>query len=99
MPGTDVEAHAEKVPVPSISDSDAFLLREGEIIENFMKSTANQLTFYGLAMLHETMRERQLACFFRNNHFSTIFFFEGRIYLLVTGDSRSFFQISCNFYI
>jgi hypothetical protein len=30
------------------------------------------------------MRERQLAVFFRNNHFSTLFRFGGALYSLVT---------------
>ena len=30
------------------------------------------------------MRERQLAVFFRNNHFSTLFRLEGALYSLVT---------------
>ena len=92
-------AGAHTVEVRSISDSDALLLREGKIIEDFMQSTANQLTFCGLTMLHETMRERQLACFFRNNHFSTIFKLNGCIYLLVTGTSLNLKYYICLFSI
>ncbi|GMF51658.1 unnamed protein product [Phytophthora fragariaefolia] len=72
-----------------ISDADALdtattLLEEGPVLEEFFNSTASQLTYYGLVKLHEGLRERQLCVFFRNNHFSTLFKFEGALYLLVT---------------
>ncbi|CEG50312.1 Uncharacterized conserved protein [Plasmopara halstedii] len=72
-----------------MSDADALdtattLLDEGPILEEFFNLTANQLTYYGLVKLHEGVRERQLCVFFRNNHFSTLFKFEGALYLLVT---------------
>ncbi|CAH0474833.1 unnamed protein product [Peronospora belbahrii] len=72
-----------------ISDTDALdtartLLEEGPVLENFFNSTASQLTYYGLIKLHEGLRERQLCVFFRNNHFSTLFKFDGALYLLVT---------------
>ncbi|KAG7391564.1 hypothetical protein PHYBOEH_006648 [Phytophthora boehmeriae] len=72
-----------------ISDADAVgaattLLEEGPVLEEFFNSTASQLTYYGLVKLHEGIRERQLCVFFRNNHFSTLFKFEGALYLLVT---------------
>eukprot|EP00644_Phytophthora_capsici_P009267 jgi/Phyca11/543759/estExt2_Genewise1Plus.C_PHYCAscaffold_130061 len=72
-----------------MSDADALdtattLLEEGPVLEEFFNSTASQLTYYGLVKLHEGLRERQLCVFFRNNHFSTLFKFEGALYLLVT---------------
>ncbi|KAF4036849.1 MINDY deubiquitinase [Phytophthora infestans] len=72
-----------------MSDADALdtaitLLEEGPVLDDFFNSTASQLTYYGLVMLHEGLRERQLCVFFRNNHFSTLFKFEGALYLLVT---------------
>ncbi|ETM34982.1 hypothetical protein L914_18046 [Phytophthora nicotianae] len=72
-----------------MSDADALdtattLLEEGPVLEEFFNSTASQLTYYGLVKLHEGIRERQLCVFFRNNHFSTLFKFEGALYLLVT---------------
>ncbi|RLN26718.1 hypothetical protein BBJ28_00022857 [Nothophytophthora sp. Chile5] len=72
-----------------ISDADALdtattLLEEGPVLEEFFDSTASQLTYYGLVKLHEEVRERQLCVFFRNNHFSTLFKFQGALYLLVT---------------
>lgn len=67
-----------------LSPEDIDLCRQGEIIEAFLASTAAQLTYIGLAALHEILHERQLAVFFRNNHFSTIFRNDGKLYLLVT---------------
>ncbi|KAJ0406196.1 hypothetical protein P43SY_000380 [Pythium insidiosum] len=72
-----------------LSDADATtaataLLEEGPVLEEFFASSASQLTYYGLVKLHEDVRERQLCVFFRNNHFATLFKFEGALYLLVT---------------
>ncbi|KAF3448465.1 hypothetical protein FNV43_RR09178 [Rhamnella rubrinervis] len=58
--------------------------REGELIRNFLKNNASQLTFYGLFCLQEGLKERELCVFFRNNHFSTMFKFNGELYLLAT---------------
>lgn len=60
------------------------LLKEGAIIDSFFKSTASQLTFEGLIGLHKTLRERELAVFFRNNHFGTLLRHRDSLYLLCT---------------
>jgi hypothetical protein len=58
---------------------------EGQVVDEFLHvTTASQLTYHGLQQLHETMREREQAVFFRNNHFSVIFKNNGRLFLLVT---------------
>ena len=44
----------------------------GLLIEQFLDENRSQLTHYGILQLNQTMRENQLAVFFRNNHFSTI---------------------------
>merc|ERR1711963_1284905 len=49
-----------------------------------MDRTASQLSYEGLLALHETVRERQLAVFFRNSHFSTMLKYNGELYLLCT---------------
>ncbi|ETV93109.1 hypothetical protein, variant [Aphanomyces invadans] len=56
----------------------------GPVIDAFLADSATQLTYVGLIRLHEHMKERELAVFFRNNHFATIFKMEGALYLLVT---------------
>ncbi|KAE8725323.1 hypothetical protein F3Y22_tig00008957pilonHSYRG00069 [Hibiscus syriacus] len=58
--------------------------RQGELIANFLKNNANQLTFYGLFCLQDGLKERELCVFFRNNHFSTMFKYDGELYLLAT---------------
>ncbi|XP_068636289.1 uncharacterized protein [Aristolochia californica] len=58
--------------------------REGEQIRNFLKNNASQLTIYGLFCLQEGLKEHELCVFFRNNHFSTMFKFNGELYLLAT---------------
>ncbi|XP_077248125.1 uncharacterized protein LOC143887817 [Tasmannia lanceolata] len=59
-------------------------VEKGELIRNFLKSNASQLTIYGLFCLLEGLKERELCVFFRNNHFSTLFKFNRELYLLAT---------------
>ena len=68
----------------TLSQDDMELCRQGRIIESFLNSTASQLTYIGLASLHQKLRERQLAVFFRNNHFCSLFRYQDNLYLLVT---------------
>lgn len=64
--------------------TDGLTAKEGEVIRNFLKNSANQLTFCGLFRLQEGLKERELCVFFRNNHFCTMFKYEGELYLLAT---------------
>ncbi|RWR87872.1 ubiquitin carboxyl-terminal hydrolase MINDY-1 isoform X1 [Cinnamomum micranthum f. kanehirae] len=57
---------------------------KGELIRNFLKNNASQLTICGLFCLQEGLKERELCVFFRNNHFSTMFKFNDELYLLAT---------------
>lgn len=66
------------------SESSRRVMEEGPILETFMAETASQLTFAGLSGVMQAMKEHQLAVFFRNNHFSTIFRHRDQLYLLVT---------------
>lgn len=68
----------------SMSDKDRKLLRDGRIIDRFMKQSASQLTDHGLFKLHDFLRDRQLFVFFRNNHFSTIFYHQNQLFVLMT---------------
>ena len=43
------------------------------IAEQFLESTATQLTYYGLCELNMVVQEGELCVFFRNNHFCTLF--------------------------
>lgn len=68
----------------SIPSNDQVTEQQCQLIKNFLEGTANQLTIYGLFCLQEGLKERELCVFFRNNHFSTMFKFNGELYLLVT---------------
>uniref|UniRef100_A0A3Q2VGN9 Ubiquitin carboxyl-terminal hydrolase n=1 Tax=Haplochromis burtoni TaxID=8153 RepID=A0A3Q2VGN9_HAPBU len=48
------------------------LAGEGIVAEQFLNSTATQLTYHGLCELTSTVQEGELCVFFRNNHFSTM---------------------------
>ena len=41
--------------------------------QQFLEESASQLTYHGLCELNTRMRDGELAVFFRNNHFSTIY--------------------------
>ncbi|XP_060030433.1 ubiquitin carboxyl-terminal hydrolase MINDY-2 isoform X2 [Erinaceus europaeus] len=60
------------------------LVSEGFVAEQFLSSTATQLTYHGLCELTSTVQEGELCVFFRNNHFSTMTKHKGLLYLLVT---------------
>uniref|UniRef100_A0A1J3FYL5 Protein FAM63A n=1 Tax=Noccaea caerulescens TaxID=107243 RepID=A0A1J3FYL5_NOCCA len=64
--------------------TDGLTAEQGELIRSFMKNSASQLTFCGLFRLQEGLKERELCVFFRNNHFCTMFKYEGELYLLAT---------------
>ncbi|KAG8659308.1 ubiquitin carboxyl-terminal hydrolase MINDY-1 isoform X1 [Manihot esculenta] len=68
----------------TVSSNDEITPQEGELIRNFLKSNASQLTFYGLFCLQDGLKERELCVFFRNNHFGTMFKYDGELYLLAT---------------
>jgi hypothetical protein len=57
---------------------------DARVVRVFMESHCSQLTPFGLMSLADNLKEHQLAVFFRNNHFNTLFKYEGGVYLLVT---------------
>uniref|UniRef100_A0A3B3HFJ6 Ubiquitin carboxyl-terminal hydrolase n=1 Tax=Oryzias latipes TaxID=8090 RepID=A0A3B3HFJ6_ORYLA len=57
---------------------------EGLVAEQFLESTATQLSYHGLCELNTTAKEGEMSVFFRNNHFSTMIKHKGDLYLLVT---------------
>ncbi|GKV38193.1 hypothetical protein SLEP1_g46128 [Rubroshorea leprosula] len=65
-------------------DARSITPQEGELLRNFLKINASQLTIYGLHCLRNGLKEHELCVFFRNNHFSTMFKFENELYLLAT---------------
>jgi len=58
--------------------------RERFLLDTFLESSASQLTRAGLRDARDAVKERELAVFFRNNHFATVFRLDGALYLLVT---------------
>ncbi|XWS61853.1 hypothetical protein CRYUN_Cryun07bG0160800 [Craigia yunnanensis] len=68
----------------NVWSKDEITPQQGELIGNFLKHNANQLTFCGLFCLQDGLKERELCVFFRNNHFSTMFKYDGELYLLAT---------------
>lgn len=57
---------------------------EGLVAEQFLESTASQLSYHGLCELTTTAKDEEISVFFRNNHFSTMIKHQGHLYLLVT---------------
>lgn len=49
-----------------------YALLTGLIAEQFLETTAAQLTYHGLCELTAAAKEGELGVFFRNNHFSTM---------------------------
>jgi hypothetical protein len=60
------------------------LVNDGSTIDNFLQSSANQLTRRGLQQLLQDLHDDEMTVFFRNNHFGTLTKFDGHLYLLVT---------------
>jgi hypothetical protein len=70
--------------VKSDNEEDASLI--GILAENFLESTASQLTYFGLSELHANIAKGDLSVLFRNNHFSIMYKnpVDQKLYLLVT---------------
>ncbi|CAN6200533.1 unnamed protein product [Urochloa humidicola] len=75
---------ADKTEETNNCSEDKATEHQWELIDNFLRTTANQLTVYGLFCLQEGLNERELCVFFRNNHFNTMFKYNGSLYLLAT---------------
>ena len=54
------------------TSSDSNLINQSLVAQNFLEESASQLTYHGLCELVSTMKDNELAIFFRNNHFSTL---------------------------
>ncbi|XP_017973700.1 PREDICTED: protein FAM63A [Theobroma cacao] len=78
------QADKKAVEGCNVRSKDEITPQQGELIANFLKNNASQLTFYGLFCLQDGLKERELCVFFRNNHFSTMFKYDGELYLLAT---------------
>lgn len=74
----------QKQEAPGTDPENEKLIEEGLLIKEFLDRTQTQISYEGLLALHEAVRERQLAVFFRNSHFNTILKYDGNLYLLCT---------------
>jgi len=66
------------------SSDDSAKVSASLVAQQFLEESASQLTYHGLCELNSVMKEGQLAVFFRNNHFSTMYKQGASLYLLVT---------------
>ncbi|XP_013403326.1 ubiquitin carboxyl-terminal hydrolase MINDY-1 [Lingula anatina] len=73
----------EKIITQKASDKEE-LVTEALIAENFLTTTASQLTYHGLCELLSTLKDDELAVMFRNNHFGTIYKKQNELFVLVT---------------
>jgi len=71
------------LPAPKSRDLGS-LLEESEVVRAFLDNSASQLTYEGLISLLGTLRNREIAVFFRNNHFGTMLKHDDCLYLLCT---------------
>lgn len=78
------QADKSTLDASNAKSKDEITPHQGELIRSFLKNNASQLTFYGLFCLQDGLKERELCVFFRNNHFSTMFKYDGELYLLAT---------------
>lgn len=60
------------------------IVEDASYIRSFLARSATQLTEYGLVHLKEILVEKSYAILFRNDHFSTIYKYEGELFTLVT---------------
>ncbi|EDV29330.1 uncharacterized protein TRIADDRAFT_18339 [Trichoplax adhaerens] len=70
--------------ISSKSSNDSSRITEGLIAEQFLNSTASQLTYHGLYTLYEELKPEQLCVLFRNNHYSTLYKHKDELFILVT---------------
>ena len=83
-PAVTSKTETKAEPVESGSAEASRLRSDRALILDFLKTSATQLTYCGLAKLHSDLGEGTICCFFRNNHFSVLRKQGGQLYLLVT---------------
>lgn len=79
-----LEMESEMKHDNNISSEHVQLLQKAAVIRRFFESSSSQLTYEGLFQIHAELKEGELAVLFRNNHFSTVYLHESRLYTLVT---------------
>ena len=57
---------------------------DAERVREFLESSANQLTYYGLFELFREVKPNSLCAFFRNCHFGVMHNHDGELFVLLT---------------
>lgn len=69
----------------SVKDAElASKVRDASAMEDFLSTTASQLTHTGLEAMRREIDEGEYVVWFRNNHFSVVVKRDGQLYALVT---------------
>lgn len=76
--------NSQSPPVAQSPATSTMTTIDGFVAENFLNTTASQLTYHGLSELGLAVQENELCVFFRNNHFSSMYKYQNHLYLLVT---------------
>ena len=79
-----IEEEEEEEDDDVVEGVDSMQVREWRAVRDWLDDHSNQLSMFGLFQLHQQLPEKELAVFFRNNHFSTIFKENKSLYILVT---------------
>nr|XP_039261693.1 ubiquitin carboxyl-terminal hydrolase MINDY-2-like [Styela clava] len=73
----------EKI-VNCLSSENETTVEKGLIAQQFLESSASQITCHGIVSLCEQMNSGDLAVLFRNNHFSTLYRHKDELFTLIT---------------
>lgn len=78
----------EKLDTDRLLPEEATLLEDLYIVEDFLSTTASQLTQDGINAIHESLSPGATAILFRNNHFSTLYKHPrtNQVYSLITDE-------------
>ena len=63
----------QKVRGAGVSEDEGILLEDISTVQAFLRSSATQLTPYGLDIIQSSMKAGSIAILFRNDHFSTLY--------------------------
>lgn len=66
------------------SSADSLAVSRALVAEQWLDESQSQLTYHGLCELNSSLKDGELAVFFRNNHFSTVYKTKEELFLLVT---------------
>ncbi|DBA97220.1 hypothetical protein WJX77_007367 [Trebouxia sp. C0004] len=88
--GTEASTAGPRMRTTSEQEEHSKAAAQAHLIQDFLDNSSSQLTYHGLASLREGLRPNELAVFFRNNHFNTIFLHKGVVHILVTDQGYEF---------